>query len=131
MTVLKGWLLVYLIGTTGVLLFYAAGLSGWFYDYPMPLFLGLFIVLATPLLLLLLKTTSAPGWNIAVLWLGALLISLRIVYAVLEMERSLQLNETLILTVIPLTGFIWAIIWTRYFLTSDRVAALFGREPLA
>ena len=34
-----GWMLIYVISSIPVLLFYAAGLSGWFFDYPIPLFL--------------------------------------------------------------------------------------------
>ncbi len=64
---INGWLLVYLIGSVPVQLFYAAGLSGWFYDYPMGLFVGIFLVLAVPLVIVVLKIPSAPAWNIAAL----------------------------------------------------------------
>ena len=52
---IKGWLLVYIIGSIPVLLYYSAGLSGWFFEYPIVLFLAIFFLLASPLVLILLN----------------------------------------------------------------------------
>ncbi len=72
---IKGWLLVYIIGSIPVLMFYSAGLSGVF-GYPLVLTLVIFLLLAIPLLLILLKSPKAPQWNIAMEWhLNNLLIS--------------------------------------------------------
>ena len=126
METINGWLLVYLIGSVPLLLFYSAGLSGWFLDYPMGLFIGIFLVLVVPLVLLVLKIPSAPTWNVVLLWVGAGLISLRILYGVLLMERALQRSEALTVATIISVALAWAIGWTWYFLLSERVAAIFA-----
>ena len=126
METINGWLLVYLIGSVPLLVFYSMGLSGWFFDYPMGLFIGIFLVLVVPLVLLVLKVPSAPTWNIALLWVGAGLISLRVLYGVLLMERALQRSEGLTLAAIVSVALAWAIVWTWYFLVSERVAKLFA-----
>ena len=36
---IRGWLLVYIVCSIPVLLFLSAGLSGWFFDYPIGLWL--------------------------------------------------------------------------------------------
>jgi len=123
---INGWLLVYLIGSVPLLAFYSAGLSGWFFDYPMGLFIGIFLVLVVPLVLLVLKVPSAPTWNIAMLWVGAGLISLRVLYGVLLMERALHGSEGLTLAAIVSVALAWAIVWTRYFLVSERAANIFA-----
>jgi hypothetical protein len=119
----KGWLAVYVVGSIPVLLFYAAGLSGWFFDYPLGLFVTIFLVLAVPLLLILLKTAKAPQWNIAMVWAASLLITLRIVDGVLFQasrdgrprlggEELLAAAPTLLgITVFSLG---WAMVWTKY-----------------
>ena len=122
MDVIKGWLLIYLICSIPILAFYAAGLSGWFFDYPMGLFVGILLVLAVPPILLVLKVPSAPAWNIAGLWIGAGLIVVRILYGVLLMERPLQWSEGRIMGAIVAVALAWAIAWTWYFLVSGRVA---------
>jgi hypothetical protein len=111
METINGWLLVYLIGSVPLLVVYSMGLSGWFFDYPMGLFIGIFLVLVVPLVLLVLKVPSAPTWNIAVLWVGAGLIS-----------RS----EGLTMAAIVSVALAWAVVWTWYFLVSERVAKIFG-----
>ena len=121
---IKGWSLVYILGSIPVLLFHAAGLSGWFFDYPIALFLVIFLLLAIPLLLLLVKSPKAPQWNIAMLWTASSLITLRILYGVLSQriqEGQPPLNGEELLGAMPtLLGIVafsvgWAIIWTKYF----------------
>lgn len=126
MDTINGWLLVYLIGSVPVLAFYSAGLSGWFLDYPIGLFIGILLVLLVPLVLLILKVPSAPAWNIAGLWVGAGLISARMLYGVLLMERALTRPEGLTLAAIASGALAWAIVWTWYFLASERVARTFA-----
>jgi hypothetical protein len=126
METINGWLLVYLIGSVPLLLFCSAGLSGWFFDYPIGLFIAIFLALIVPLVLLVLKVPSAPTWNIALLWVGAGLISVRILYGVLLMERGLQRSEGQIMATIVSVALAWAIVWTWYFLVSERVAKTFA-----
>ena len=71
---IKGWSVVYIVCSIPVLMFYAAGLSGWFFDYPLGLFVAIFLLLAIPLLLILLKSPRAPQWNIAMVWVASILI---------------------------------------------------------
>lgn len=80
---IRGWLLFYIISSIPVLLFYAAGLSGWFFDYPLALMLTIFILLAIPLLLILVKYPKAPQANIVMLWSATILIIIRIIYGLL------------------------------------------------
>ncbi len=121
---IRGWSLVYIIGSIPVLLFHAAGLSGWFFDYPIALFLVIFLLLAIPLLLLLVNSSKAPQWNIAMLWIASILITLRILYGVLFQriqEGQPPLSSEELLGAMPaLLGIVafslgWAIIWTKYF----------------
>ncbi len=121
-----GWLLVYLVGTSALMFFYSVGLSGWILDYPPALFIGIFVVLAVPLAMLVMKVPSAPTWNIAVLWAGVGLISVRILYGVVLMDRALQTHEALTMATIVTVGCAWAIAWTWYFLASERVARMFA-----
>jgi len=95
---MNGWLLVYLIGSLPLLAFYSMGLAGWFFDYPIWLFIGIFLVLIVPLVLLVLKVPSSPRWNIVLLWVGAGLILLRILSAALAIERALHRSESLVFT---------------------------------
>ena len=121
---IKGWSSVYIIGSIPVQLFHAAGLSGWFFDYPIALFLVIFLLLAIPLLLLLVNSPKAPQWNIAMLWIASILITLRILYGVLFQriqEGQPPLSSEELLGAMPaLLGIVafslgWAIIWTKYF----------------
>ena len=122
----QGWLLV----------FFSAGLSGWFFDYPIGLWLAIFLVLASPLLLVLLRSSEAPQWNIAALWIASILITVRIVYGVLfqRIQEGLsQLTRAELLDALPLLlGIVifslgWATVWTKYFNTSERVSNTFGK----
>ena len=137
-----GWLLVYIIGAIPVLLFYSAGLSGWFFEYPIALFLSIFFLFTIPLLLILLKSPKAPQWNIAILWIASILIILRIVSGVLFQRvidglpplsgEELVASHNRLLDAMPiLLGIVifsvgWAIIWTKYFKKSVRVRNTFG-----
>lgn len=121
---IKGWLLVYIVGSIPVLMFYAAGLSGWFFDYPIGLFISIFILLAIPLLLILLKSPKAPQWNIAMMWGASTLIILRIIYGVLfqggQEGRPPLSDEELFVATLVILGIVtfslgWSIIWTKYF----------------
>lgn len=128
---LKGWLLVYIIGSIPVLLFYSAGLAGWFFDYPLLLMLAIFLLLSIPLWLLLLKSPKAPRWNISMLWISSILIIVRIVSGVLFQRdidglpqwsgENLVASHNRLLDALPiLIGIVifsvgWAIIWTKYF----------------
>ena len=64
----KGWLLVYLIGSIPLLMVYSMAFSGWFFEYPVVLVAAIFVVLSGPLWLILLKSPKAPQWNIAEVW---------------------------------------------------------------
>ena len=134
---IKGWLLVYIIGSIPVLLFYAAGLSGWFFEYPLVLVLAIFLLLAIPLLLILLKSPKAPQWNIAMLWIASILITLRIIYGVLFQrlqEGQPPFSGEELLGAMPiLLGIVtfslgWATIWTMYFKRSVRVRNTLGKR---
>ncbi|MFQ5512276.1 MAG: hypothetical protein ACE5EO_10540 [Candidatus Krumholzibacteriia bacterium] len=131
----KGWLLVYIIGSIPVLMFYSAGLSGWFFEYPIVLLLAILLLLTIPVLLILLKSAKAPQWNIAMLWSAAILLTLRIVSGLLfheegqppvSRERLLGAMPTLLGIVTFSLG--WAIIWTKYFKQSVRVRNTFGKK---
>lgn len=82
METLSGWLLVYVLGSVPLLIFYSAGLAGWYYDYPLNLFAGILAMLMVPLAMLVLKVPGAVTLNVALVWVAAGLISLRIVSAV-------------------------------------------------
>ena len=133
---IRGWLLVYVVCSIPVLLFFSAGLAGWFLDYPIGLWLTVFVVLASPLLLILSRSPEAPRWNIAALWSASILITVRIVYGVLFQriqEGRPRLSGEELLDALPLLlGIVafslgWAIAWTKYFRTSVRVRNTFGR----
>ncbi len=141
---INGWLLVYIIGSIPVLLFYAAGLSGWFFEYPLVLVLVIFLLLAIPLLLILLKSPKAPRWNIAMLWIGSILITLRIVSGIFFQRvidglpplsgEELVASHNRLLDALPLLlgivifSIVWATIWTKYFKKSLRVRNTFGKR---
>ena len=132
---IQGWLLVYIVASIPVLLFFSAGLAGWFFDYPIGLWLAIFLVLASPLLLILLKSPGAPQWNIAALWIASILITVRIVYGVLfqriqeglpPLARQELLDAMPLILGIVVFALGWATVWTKYFKTSVRVSNIFG-----
>ena len=105
-------------------MFYAAGFAGWFFDYPMPLFISLLVVLAIPLVLILLKSPEAAGWNIFMLRTASILLMVRIVSALLfqrRLEGRPPISGVELLDALPvLLGIVtisvaWTMIWTRYF----------------
>ena len=124
---INGWLIVYLVGSAPLFLFLAAGLSGWYWDYPLWLFGGIFVVLAAPLVMLVMKVPSAPAWNIASLCAAAGLITLRVLTGVLFSDReTFSTQELTIMTSIPSFAIGWAVVWTMYFLRSGRVTRTFA-----
>ncbi|MCY4076569.1 MAG: hypothetical protein OXH04_14190 [Acidobacteria bacterium] len=131
----RGWLLVYVVCSIPVSLFFAAGLAGWFLDYPIALWLAIFLVLASPLLLIVLRSSAAPRWNIAALWIAALSITVRIVHGVLfqrildgrpRLTGEEMLDALPVLLGIVLFALGWAAAWTKYFRTSVRVSNTFA-----
>ena len=131
---IKGWLLVYLIGSIPLLMVYSMGLSGWFFDYPIVLMVVIFLLLAIPLLLILLKSPQAPQWNIAVLWIAAVLMTLRAISVFLfpmasEGQPPMSSEElpvvALTLSAIVSISIGWAMVWTKYFKESVRVRNTF------
>ena len=120
-----GWLLVYLAGSVPVTLFYAAGLAGRFFDYHRGAVAGIFLVLAVPLVLLVLRVPSAPAWNIASLWIGAGSISLILLVAALSGDEARLTEVVVTMVMIVFASTAWATVWTMYFLRSDRVAGTF------
>jgi len=125
MKTIGGWLLVYLIGSLPVTLFYAAGLAGRFFAYHLGAVAGIFVVLAAPLVLIPMKFPSAPAWNVASLWAGAGSISLVMLLGATTTDpaRLREIGATLVAIVV--LSIVWAVIWTMYFPTSERVARAF------
>ncbi len=122
---INGWLLVYLIGSVPLALFYSAGLSGWFLDYHLGLFAGIFFVLAVLLVLVVLQVPSAPAWNIAALWVGGGLTTLRLLIGALSADEARLQEAGMILAAIVSISIAWSVVWTMYFLISERVAKTF------
>ena len=128
-----GWLLVYLCGSVPYLLFHAAGLSGWFFDYPHWLTVALFLLLASPLALLLSKSPRAPLWNVVAVWVVALVIALRAAGVPFTDRTEAAARRSpeewtaaiAILAVIVALSLAWAAIWTVYFRRSIRVRNTF------
>ena len=122
---IKGWLLVYLIGSIFLLIMYSIGLSGWFFEYPFILMVIIFFVLAIPLWLIMLKSPKAPQWNISMWWTVVVLMTLRSISVFLEPGGKEMLSVALTLLVIVSISLVWAIIWTKYFNKSRRVKNTF------
>ena len=127
---IKGWLLVYLIGSIPLLIMYSMGLSGWFFEYPFILMVIIFFVLAIPLWLIMLQSPKAPRWNISMWWIIVVLMTLRSISVFLEpggkeMNIIEMLSVALALLIIVSISLVWAIIWTKYFKKSMRVRNTF------
>ena len=121
-----GWMYIYALGSIPVMLFYAAGLSGWFYDYPMPLFVSLTVIFLIPVALLFLKLPNAPVWNVALVWTTAVLLTTRIMHGIVQGDIPIERTEVTMLVSFVAFAVAWAGVWTAYFLKSTRVAALYG-----
>lgn len=128
-----GWLLIYLCISIPYLLFHSAGLSGIF-SYPLWLLAAIFLLLASPLALILLKSPRAPRWNVVALWVVALSITLRAAAVPFTRPNGLAANgrspeewaaAIAILAVIVAVSLAWATIWTAYFRRSVRVRNTF------
>ena len=128
---ISGWLLVYLVGSILLLMLYSMGLAGWFFDYPVVLMIAIFLILALPLLLILLKRPIAPLWNIAELWIIVILMALRSISVFLMPVSGEEMSsEEIPLVVLTLLGIVsvsvgWALTWTKYFRISVRVRNTF------
>jgi len=127
---IKGWLLVYLIGSIPLLIMYSMGLSGWFFEYPFILMVTIFLVLTIPLCLIILKSPKAPQWNISMWWTIVVLMTLRSISVFLEPGgKEMSLNEMLSLSLTLLfilsISLVWTILWTKYFNKSIRVKNTF------
>ena len=127
---IKGWLLVYLIGSIPLLIMYSMGLSGWFFEYPFILMVTIFLVLTIPLCLIILKSPKAPQWNISMWWTIVVLMTLRSISVFLEpggkeMSLNKMLSLSLTLLFILSISLVWTILWTKYFNKSIRVKNTF------
>ena len=127
---IKGWLLVYLIGSVPLLIMYSMGLSGWFFEYPFILMVGIFIILASPLVLIITKPSQAPRWNIFMWRTVVILMTLRSISVFLEpggkeMSINAMLSLSLTLLFIVSISLAWTILWTKYFNKSVRVKNTF------
>ena len=127
---IKGWLWVYLIGSIPILMVYSMALSGWFFEYPFILMVGIFITLASPLVLIITKSSQAPRWNIFMWRTVVVLMTLRSISIFLEPGgKEMSLNEMLSLSLTLLfilsISLVWTILWTKYFNKSIRVKNTF------
>ncbi len=126
-----GWLLVYLAGSLPVMAMSAVGFSGWFLDYPATLAVGIFCLLAVPLTLVPLRSPQAPRWNVAVVWIMAVLMVLRAINVfVLPLDGNPPPREEVVSVAKALAGVVsvpvvWALVWTGYFRRSERVRNTF------
>ena len=88
---IRGWILVYLIGSIPILMIYSMALSGWFFEYPFILMVSIFLVLSLPLLLIIIKYPKAPWWN-KLMWRSVvILMTLRSISIFLE--ESFKLSD--------------------------------------
>ena len=127
---IKGWLWLYLIGSIPILMVYSMALSGWFFEYPFILMVGIFIILASPLVLIITKSSQAPRWNIFMWRTVVVLMTLRSISVFLEPGgKEMSLNEMLSLSLTLLfilsISLVWTILWTNYFNKSIHVKNTF------
>ena len=127
---IRGWILVYLIGSIPILMIYSMALSGWFFEYPFILMVSIFLVLSLPLLLILIKYPKAPWWNILMWRSVVILMTLRSISIFLEPNANKMaldeiINLSLTLLSIVSISVIWLIVWTKYFNNSIRVKNMF------
>jgi hypothetical protein len=125
---IKGWLLVYLICSIPLIVFYTGAFSGWVLDYPLWLAIPILTTLAIPLVLILLKSDLAPKWNIIELWVVAVLLPLRIITGIMIGDMG-RVSEFIIpLASVAIFPIVWAIIWSQYFIKSVRVRNTFSKK---
>jgi len=127
---IRGWIVVYLIGSIPILMIYSMALSGWFFEYPFILMVSIFLVLSLPLLLILIKYPKAPWWNILMWRSVVILMTLRSISIFLEPNANKMaldeiINLSLTLLSIVSISVIWLIVWTKYFNNSIRVKNTF------
>ena len=127
---IRGWILVYLIGSIPILMIYSMALSGWFFEYPFILMVSIFLVLSLPLLLIIIKYPKAPWWNILMWRSVVILMTLRSISIFLEPNANKMtldeiINLSLSLLSIVSISVIWLIVWTKYFNNSIRVKNTF------
>ena len=127
---IKGWLWVYLIGSIPIFMVYSMALSGWFFEYPFILMVGIFIILASPLVLIITKSSQAPRWNIFMWRTVVVIMTLRSISVFLEPGgKEMSLNEMLSLSLTLLfilsISLVWTILWTKYFNKSIHVKNTF------
>ena len=127
---IRGWILVYLIGSIPILMIYSMALSGWFFEYPFILMVSIFLVLSLPLLLILIKYPKAPWWNILMWRSVVILMTLRSISIFLEPNANKMtldeiINLSLTLLSIVSISVIWLIVWTKYFNNSIRAKNTF------
>ena len=124
---MNGWLVLYISASMTVFAFWSAGLAGWFFDYPLPLFLAIMMMLVAPLVMLLLGIPNAHIWNVAGLIAGATLLVARVAWgwAFAEPQR-LTLESMTVLLVAGLFAIVWSAVWAIYLLRSTQVARAFG-----
>jgi hypothetical protein len=132
---IRGWPLVYVVGSIPLLMMFSMGLSGWFFEYPLVLMVAIFLLLAVPLLLILRRFPGAPRWNIALLWIMVAMMSLRAISIVfiepLIFEGKPMSSADLPGVLSPLSMIVgiaiaWAATWTAYFRRSVRVKNTFS-----
>ena len=127
---IRGWILVYLIGSIPILMIYSMALSGWFFEYPFILMVSIFLVLSLPLLLIIIKYPKALWWN-KFMWRSVvILMTLRSISIFLEPNANKMtldeiINLSLTLLSIVSISVIWLIVWTKYFNNSIRVKNTF------
>ena len=127
---IRGWFVVYLIGSIPILMIYSMALSGWSFEYPFILMVSIFLVLSLPLLLILIKYPKAPWWNILMWRSVVILMTLRSISIFLEPNANKMaldeiINLSLTLLSIVSISVIWLIVWTKYFNNSIRVKNMF------
>jgi hypothetical protein len=125
---IRGWLLVYLICSLPLVVFYSGAFSGWFLDYPLWMVIPIMVILAIPLVLILLKSDQAPKWNIIALWVVAILLPLRIITGVIMGDMGRVEDYIIQLVSVAVFPIVWAIIWTRYFKKSELVRSTFTNK---
>ena len=111
----KTWL--YVAGSVPLLAVYAMGLSGWYFEYPPLLMVGLFAVFAAPLAMLMMGRPGAARWNVIMLWAALGLLSLRALNLFVGPGSVDSMPTSGVVTVVAIVsaGLVWALVWTGFF----------------